>query len=157
MTRMKLLLLLVGLPMGELFSVLLMADFIGALMTLGLLIVGGVAGVAVIKKAGRLALDVVRQQGAGGLSRQTLLKGSSRLIIAGILLIIPGFVSDFIAILLLIPLASSFLVIRTSATPRPSQRQDPAILDLDPSDYRQISHDESKKPVRKRPKKPTSE
>ncbi len=85
-------------PIVEIASIVLVAQLIGW-WTLALLVVAAVLGVYVLRRTGRDWLRRIsdRDQPARATG------DSAMLFAAGILLIIPGFVSDIIALLLLLP------------------------------------------------------
>lgn len=157
MTRAQLLLLLIGLPMGELLSILLGAQYAGALATFGLIVLDVFIGSALLKKAGRIAISNLREQarreaGAGGFFTVNFISGSSRIATAGLLFIVPGFLSDILAIILLLPVLDQLLVLKTAAMPRSTRASGPVVVDLEPTDYRQIGNEDESagKPARKR-------
>lgn len=122
MTRLLPLLFLLGL-VAELTSIILAGSALGVVSTLLLLLGGAVLGVGLIRSAGTSITAALRspvqassqQRGAAG---KAMAWGFS-----GILFLIPGFFSDFIALLLLLPpvrrwLRSKFPVQSYSAAAR---------------------------------------
>ncbi|HEX9258289.1 MAG TPA: FxsA family protein, partial [Acidimicrobiales bacterium] len=96
-------LLFVVAPIVELVVVIAVGQSIGALNTLGLLGLGAIIGLWVLKREGvaswrraRVALEEGRQPTDG------LLDGMLRMS-AGLLLLAPGFISDLVAVVLLVP------------------------------------------------------
>ncbi|WP_298377865.1 FxsA family protein [Azospirillum sp.] len=91
------------LPILEIVGFIQVGDWIGAGPTIGLLLLSAVIGVLLIRHRGLASLS--RVQGAalqGDAALSGLLDGVC-VVIAGILLIIPGFLSDLVALVLLIP------------------------------------------------------
>lgn len=91
------------LPILEIVGFIQVGDWIGAGPTIGLLLLSAVIGVLLIRHRGLASLS--RVQGAalqGDAALSGLLDGVC-VVIAGILLIIPGFLSDLLALVLLIP------------------------------------------------------
>lgn len=91
------------LPILEIVGFIQVGDWIGAGPTIGLLLLSAVIGVLLIRHRGLSSLT--RVQGAalqGDAALSGLLDGVC-VVIAGILLIIPGFLSDLLALVLLIP------------------------------------------------------
>ena len=91
------------LAVAELLVIIAVAEVIGVLNTLGLLILVSVVGYFVVKAQGLAALrrfitDVEARRVPGA----TLADGALR-VGAGVLLVIPGFLTDIPALLLLIP------------------------------------------------------
>ena len=72
---------------------------VAMLWVLAALIVGG----AMIRWAGRNSLQRLAQASAGGTLPQQLLMADVAVILSGLLLAIPGLVSDLLAILILVP------------------------------------------------------
>jgi UPF0716 protein FxsA len=87
----------------------------------------------VFRQAGRTALRELRSEAGRGVIDGRVLAGASRLVIIAVLLMIPGFVSDALALVLCIPAASAALSRRFDAGARRGQ---PEIVDLDPNEYR---------------------
>lgn len=88
---------------AEVTLLLLVAHRLGVLAALGLTIATGVAGIAVARTQGwRLVAKIRRDFSQGDLPVESLLDGGL-LIVAGVLLLIPGLISDFFGVLLLIP------------------------------------------------------
>jgi UPF0716 protein FxsA len=91
------------LPILEIVGFIQVGDWIGAGPTIGLLLLAAVIGVLLIRHRGLASLS--RVQGAalqGDAALNGLLDGVC-VVIAGVLLIIPGFLSDLLALVLLIP------------------------------------------------------
>lgn len=98
-----LLLLLIGLPLLELYLLVQVSFTIGILPTLGFAIITAVVGAAMVRQQG---FNVLRRVQAalhrGELPAQELFDGAL-LLIAGIFLLLPGFLTDASGFLLLIP------------------------------------------------------
>ncbi|MBP4066751.1 FxsA family protein [Aeromonas sp. MaB10011B] len=99
----KLLLLLVGLVLLEFTVMIKVGSVIGALPTVGLLVLTAVLGSSLVRSEGIKTLLTAQQKMQLGemLGREVM--GGMMLALAGLLLIIPGFVSDIVGILLLQP------------------------------------------------------
>ena len=97
------------------YATLTVAEWLGPGPTLLLLLVGAVAGGAVLRTAQFALLSQVRQGLASGAPVLPALLGGALRVAAGILLIIPGFISDLIAAGLLIPPLRRRLIRRLSA------------------------------------------
>jgi UPF0716 protein FxsA len=95
------LLLLLLWPVAEILSMMAMADAIGALPAFALIVLGVGIGIAVLKYAGRSALAELRAEAQrSGIIDARIFAGASRLALAGVLFIVPGFLSDLTAIYL---------------------------------------------------------
>jgi UPF0716 protein FxsA len=96
-------LLFIVIPMIEIYVAVLVGHAIGALNTIGLLIVLSLAGIWLTKHEGIGVISRIRRQlQAGQMPTNELIDGG--LVLAGgIMLIAPGFVTDAIGLLLLFP------------------------------------------------------
>lgn len=99
----KLLLLLVGLVVLELTVMIEVGSVIGALPTVGLLILTAVLGSSLVRSEGIKTLLSAQQKMQQGEMPGREVLGGIMLALAGLLLIIPGFVTDVVGILLLQP------------------------------------------------------
>src|SRR5271155_1890558 len=96
-------LLLLLWPIAEIAVLIVVANWIGIGWTLLALLAAGLAGILVIRVLGAASLAELR----GALERREppagpLLRGAC-VLVAGMLLILPGFIGDAVALLLLIP------------------------------------------------------
>jgi len=97
------LLFIIGLPLVEIYLFIEVGDQIGALSTVGLTILTAVVGLALVRAQG---LSVLRAAQASAKQGETPVKEALHgiaLLLAGIFLFIPGFFTDAIGALLLIP------------------------------------------------------
>ncbi|ELM3615897.1 FxsA family protein [Aeromonas sobria] len=99
----KLFLLLVGLVVLELTVMIEVGSVIGALPTVGLLILTAVFGSSLVRNEGIKTLFSAQQKMQVGEMPGREVMGGMMLALAGLLLIIPGFVTDFVGVLLLQP------------------------------------------------------
>lgn len=102
---MQILLLLIVVPMVEIWLLLQIGDEIGGLTTFGLVIATALLGVVLLRQQGLMTLQRLRsaaQSGAVAELPLALLEGVV-LLISGVLLLTPGFVTDTIGLLLLLP------------------------------------------------------
>jgi UPF0716 protein FxsA len=96
-------LLILLLPIAELFVLIEVGSKIGALATLGLLAAGVVVGLATLRGRGLASLMRARSRlAAGDLPGQDVVE-SMLLAAGGLLLLIPGFITDACSLLLLLP------------------------------------------------------
>nr|WP_223242311.1 FxsA family membrane protein [Streptomyces sp. CBMA123] len=86
----------------EIWLLVLVGSWLGGFVVLLLLIAGGVIGGSLIKRAGLKALSAAIEQSKNPQSQQPE-TGTSLTVLAGLLLIIPGFLSDLVALTLLFP------------------------------------------------------
>lgn len=145
-------LLLLALPLIEIALFILVGRAIGVLPTLGLVVLAVIVGGFVLRQQGLGVLNRMRtNMQTGTLPGQTLFDGML-LAVAAVLLIIPGFLGDFIAILLLLPpvrgwlyktLTRNITVVETTASyrrssptdPTPPHINGPGTIDLDDDDW----------------------
>ncbi len=98
-----LLLLLIGLPVLELLVLIQVGRHIGALPTLGLLVLTALLGLALLRRQGYAILASARSRVAlGELPGAEMLSGLF-LAAAGMLLLIPGFITDVLGLCCLLP------------------------------------------------------
>jgi UPF0716 protein FxsA len=102
MPRFLVLALLAGLPLGEIYLTLRAAADIGAMSTLLLLILGVFVGMTVMRHYGLASLARLRSALAGGQSPARPMLEAVLAQVAGLLLILPGFISDAVAVCLLL-------------------------------------------------------
>jgi UPF0716 protein FxsA len=104
-----LVLLFVVAPLVELAVFVQVADWVGFLNALAFLLLVSLGGVLIVRHQGLGVWRRVRDQvRAGNLPAAELVDGLL-ILIAGVLLILPGFVSDFVALLLLLPPTRAFV------------------------------------------------
>lgn len=104
------LLILLALPFIEIALFIKVGGWIGLWPTLALVVLACVAGSFVLRNHGARVLTQLRQTiDAGGDPRGPLAHGAL-IMVAGVLLLIPGFFTDILALLLLIPPVRDLLI-----------------------------------------------
>jgi UPF0716 protein FxsA len=98
-----LLVLLLLVPFVEIFVFVQVASWIGVLDAMGVLLLISLIGVAIVWKQGASAWLRIRNELATGKVPGAALIDGGLIFLAGVLLIIPGYVSDACGLLLLIP------------------------------------------------------
>jgi UPF0716 protein FxsA len=98
-----LLLLFVVAPLAELYVIVQVAHSIGALDTILLLFLVSVVGASLAKRQGLAVLRRMQATVAQGRVPSRELVDGALVILAGALMIAPGFISDVLAVLLLLP------------------------------------------------------
>src|SRR5271163_1698623 len=94
------LLLVLLFPLAEIATFIVVGGAIGVLRTLGLIVVSSLIGMTMLRDAGVMtALKLQREKGN---PVAILAEGGTRML-AGLLLLIPGFLTDIAALLVLIP------------------------------------------------------
>lgn len=120
------LLLLIGLPLLELYLLIRASAVIGVFSTIGLAIITALIGTVLMRHQGLSVLQRVQQSlNRGELPAQELLDGAL-VLVAGCFLLLPGFLTDCVGLLLLIPPLRHWLIKRISAT-LPVMRQATAV------------------------------
>ena len=135
-------LLLLVVPFVEIYVFVQVAMWIGVLDALGLLLLISLIGVCIVWKQGSSAWRRIRTELATGRVPGAALIDGALIFLAGVLLIIPGYVSDACGLLLLLPpvragvrglLARRYRV-RVSSTPAtwspPSAPREPPTIDV---------------------------
>ena len=97
------LLLLVLWPVAELFVAIKVAEAIGVLLTVLLLIAGWPLGVWLLRAEGRGALRRLSAAVAAGRPPGREVLDGALVVVGGLLLIVPGFITDVVGLVLLLP------------------------------------------------------
>lgn len=97
-----LLLLLIG-AVVEIFVLIAIGSVIGVLPTIALVLVATVVGVTLLRREGTKALTAFRDKVRSGQPPRAEMIDGFLIAAAAVLIILPGFISDLLAIALLIP------------------------------------------------------
>jgi len=132
--------LLIGvlaLPVAELVTFIVVAAHIGFGMALLLILAGSLLGGLVLKHAGGNHIERMRLAMAdGGFTTVKADSDGFLILFAGILLLVPGFITDVLGLTLLVgPLRrgiASYLGVQTAPPPRDG------VLDLEPEQWRRM-------------------
>jgi UPF0716 protein FxsA len=133
-----LLLSVLTLPLAELVAFIAVAAALGFFQALGLLILGTVAGLMVLRHAGGNHIARVRtamSQGlnTGGLTALQADGTGGLILLGGILLFIPGFITDALGLMVLtVPLWRML-----TGPPAPPPRTD-GVVDLEPEQWHRV-------------------
>jgi len=143
---------MLAMPFIEIAGFVIIGSKIGVFATLGLVILSAMLGFFLLRVQGIGLLQRIRTETAAGRVPDREMVHGAMLVLAAILLIVPGFVSSTIGILLFIPFIRDFMwekfmrgrmVVATSTRysagygqqrPGSNPRQD-HVIDLDPEDY----------------------
>jgi len=132
-----LLLAVVALPFMELAVFIAVAGAIGLLWALSLLLATSVAGALVLRHAGGNHIARVRiAMGQGNVTALQADSAGSLTLLAGILLLIPGFITDLLGLLLLLAPLRRALAVRLGL--RPAAARPDGVLDLEPKQWRRV-------------------
>lgn len=96
-------LLILAFPFIELWLMIEVGARIGALTTIGLLIISAAAGLAVLRRQGVGALLDLNRKAAAGERPETVALEGMILAGAGLLFVFPGFISDVLGFVCLLP------------------------------------------------------
>jgi UPF0716 protein FxsA len=132
-----LLLAVLALPIMELAAFIAVAEAIGFAWALTLVLATSLAGALVLRRAG--GSHIARVRVAMGAGNFTALQADSRgflILLAGILLLIPGFITDVVGLLLLVaPLRQALGAALGRSTP---PRRGDGVVDLEPKQWRRV-------------------
>ena len=133
------LLLLLLFPLAEIATFIIVGGAIGVVRTLGHVIVSSLIGMTKLRDAGVMtALKLQRQKGNPA---AILAEGGTRML-AGLLLLIPGFLTDIAAILVLIPATRGLLFGKLAASaPSAGPAQGTARPDVIEGDFRRLDRE----------------
>ncbi|GAA1850230.1 FxsA family protein [Microlunatus capsulatus] len=98
------LVLLVAVPIFEVWLLLQVADRIGALLTLGILVVEAVLGGWLMRREGGRAWTALTDAFATGKVPSGELADAALVLVGGLLLMLPGFATDIVGFLFLLPM-----------------------------------------------------
>jgi UPF0716 protein FxsA len=134
-----LLLAILMLPLAELAAFIAVAVAIGLFAALALVITGSFAGLMILRHAGGNHIERVRVALHAGSFTGLQADGTGSLtLLAGILLLIPGFITDAAALLLLVaPLRRGL-----AAALRRGQPRDDGVVELEPDQWRRVGDPE---------------
>ncbi len=135
------------LPLAEIAGFILVGQRIGLFPTLSLILLSAVAGIVLMRVQGFGVLTRLRQSGQEGRAPGKELLDAAMILIAGILLLIPGFLTDIIGLALFLPPVRSFLWNRLmrnvvvvdisgmQSARRPGSSDGQRTIDLDEDDF----------------------
>jgi UPF0716 protein FxsA len=133
------LLLVLLFPLAEIATFILVGGAIGVIRTLALVIVSSLIGMTMLRDAG--VMTAIRLQREKGNPSAILAEGGTRML-AGLLLLIPGFLTDIAAILVLIPATRALLFGRiAAAAPTAGPTQPSPRPDVIEGDFRRLDHE----------------
>jgi UPF0716 protein FxsA len=148
---------LLGLPVAELLVFGLVAAWLGFLSAMLLALATSFLGFLVLRHAGSAGIGQFRVAMAdGSVAGKVHRGGRMHLVASGILLFIPGFITDLLGLLILLPpVRRSFAATFGRALRRQADRAGtapdrPSVIDLEPDQWHQIDNGGSTK----RPRKP---
>lgn len=96
-------LIFVVLPLAEIYALIKVGSWLGIFPTIALLLLVSAAGVTLLKREGLRVLHRMRDQVAAGNMPSNEIVDGVCLVLAGLLLVVPGFVTDIVGLLVLLP------------------------------------------------------
>ncbi len=136
------LILIIGIPLIEIYLFVKVGSQIGAFNTVLLILTTAVIGIAYVRYEGFNTL----KSGIGQLVKNEMpvyeIVSGATLAFAAFLLILPGFATDFIGILLVIPLSRKILLNRFIKKKKQREKENKEFIE---GDYEDISDDNDKK------------
>lgn len=96
-------LLLIGLPLVEIALFIVVGGWIGVLPTIALVIATTVAGSILLRVQGLGLLQRIRAETEAGRTPGRELVHGAMIVVAALLLLLPGFLTDFLGLLLFVP------------------------------------------------------
>ena len=132
-----LLLALLALPIMELAAFIAVAEAIGFLWALMLMVATSMAGAMVLRHAGGNHIARVRvAMGEGGFTALQADSAGTLTLLAGILLLIPGFITDALGLLLLLAPLRRMLGTLLGLKSQPARAD--GVVDLAPEQWHQV-------------------
>lgn len=95
--------LFIVIPLVEIAVIIQVGQYLGVVNTIGLLLIISISGAWVVKRQGLGVLRRIREQRDLGRVPGAELFDGALILVAGVLLLTPGFVTDAVGLLLLIP------------------------------------------------------
>lgn len=140
------------LPLAEIAAFVLIGRMIGVLAVLGLTVASGVVGIMLLRIQGADTLRKLTEESRAGRDAGRALVHAALIVVAAFLLIIPGFITDIVGLLLFIPLVRDFVwsiakprvvIVRTPSAEfsdgsHPSTHKEKGagqVIDLEPEDF----------------------
>ena len=100
---MRLALLFIGLPLLELYILIKIGSYLGPFLTIALIIFSGFLGLLLARFEGLRTLHQIRQNLSQGILPAEEMVDSVLIFAGGVLFVVPGVITDFAALVLLIP------------------------------------------------------
>ena len=131
------------LVLGEITAFILVGQALGVLATLGLVLFGMVAGAMLLRWQGMATLMRVRADMEAGRRPGRPLAEGATLAVAALLIVVPGFLTDMIGLLMFLPPVRRALwvviernvKIKVAETRTPQGARRTPVVDLDQSEY----------------------
>ena len=99
----RMLLLFIFLPMVELYLLIMLGSRIGAMPTIGLIVLTGLLGASLARQQGLSVLSRIQKEMASGTPPTQELVEGALVVVGGIVLLTPGIITDILGFSLLLP------------------------------------------------------
>ena len=99
----RMLFLFIFLPMVELYLLIMLGSRIGAMPTIGLIVLTGIIGATLARQQGLSVLSKIQREMASGKPPTQELVEGALIVVGGIVLLTPGIVTDIFGFSLLFP------------------------------------------------------
>ena len=99
----RMLLLFIFLPMVELYLLIMLGSRIGAMPTIGLIVLTGLLGASLARQQGLSVLSRIQKEMASGKPPTQELVEGALVVVGGIVLLTPGIITDIFGFSLLVP------------------------------------------------------
>ena len=110
--------ILIGIPIAEIYAFIEVGGEIGALNTIALTILTAVIGMALLRYQGLSVLTQAQSRLDAGQSPVREILNGVLLAVAGLFLLIPGFVTDTVGFLLFLPPLRNLIALKLAGTSR---------------------------------------
>jgi UPF0716 protein FxsA len=132
---------LVALPVAEVVAFVLVAHLTSIATAIMLLILVSLSGVLVLRRSGT-AVGRTASDGGGRIASIRLGGFDPGKGLAGVLLVVPGFVTGILGLLVMVPVSRQWLLAAlTRFFVRSAKPQTPDVIDLAPGDWRELPNE----------------
>ena len=122
-------LLFIAVPALEIYLIITVGGWLGPLPTLGVIVATGIAGAALAKHQGLATLGKLQQSMAEVREVGQSMAEAALVLVAGVMMLTPGFVTDAVGIALLIPPLRRVVAARIVDTARQRMQQRAVIIE----------------------------
>ena len=129
---------LLALPVAEIVVFVMVALWVGFNWALLGIVTGSLVGLLMLRSGGAQLGQIRVVLGAQRLTALEADSAGTMFLIAGILLLVPGFITDFVAVILLIGPFRRALAAFLLRGLRPATRRTDGVVDLEPAEWRDV-------------------
>ncbi len=132
--------LILAYPLLEIAVLIMVGSSIGVFPTIGVIIGTGILGAMLLRFQGLALLTRMRTEINAGRTPEKEMADGAMIALGGVFLMIPGFISDFLGVLLFIPqvrrLLRQYLGRNINVVRAGSRQRSSGVVDLEPNEYR---------------------